>query len=233
MAALFADDPRCGSASGGNGAAWRVICATQVLGIVGRRMILYFLDLVGVAVFAVSGVLAARSRGVDLLGVLVIAAITAIGGGTLRDLLLNRYPIFWITDAQYLTVIIASALLTVGYVRVRPPPGNALLVADAFGLALFALSGAQVAEAAQCPPIIVVLMGTMTGVAGGVLRDVITAQVPLILRRDIYATAAIVGVAFYLLLQAFGLQRSQAFGGGMVVVVALRLLAIRWGLHCC
>ena len=194
-------------------------------------MILYFLDLVGVAVFAVSGVLAARDRGLDLLGVIVIAAITAIGGGTLRDLLLNRYPIFWITDARYLTVIIASALLTVAYVRVRPPPGKALLVADAAGLALFALSGAQVAEAAQCPAIIVVLMGTMTGVAGGVLRDVITAQVPLILRRDIYATAAIVGVALYLLLQAFGLQRSAAFWTGMAVVIALRLLAIHWGLQ--
>jgi uncharacterized membrane protein YeiH len=194
-------------------------------------MILYFLDLVGVAVFAVSGVLAARSRGLDLLGVIVIAAITAVGGGTLRDLLLHRYPIFWITDARYLTVIMASALLTVGYVRVRPSPGNALLVADAFGLALFALSGARVAEAAQCSPIIVVLMGTMTGVAGGVLRDVITAQVPLILRRDIYATAAVVGVALYLLLQAFGSQREWAFVAGMVVVVALRLLAVRWGLQ--
>lgn len=194
-------------------------------------MILYFLDLVGVAVFAVSGVLAARNRGLDLLGVIVIAAITAIGGGTLRDLLLNRYPIFWITDAQYVTVIIASALLTGAYVRVRPLPGKALLVADAAGLALFALSGAQVAEAAQCPAIIVVLMGTMTGVAGGVLRDVITAQVPLILRQDIYATAAIVGVALYLLLQAFGLQRSAAFGTGMAVVIALRLLAIHWGLR--
>ena len=194
-------------------------------------MILYFLDLVGVAVFALSGVLAARSRGLDLLGVIVIAAITAVGGGTLRDLLLNRYPIFWLTDAQYLTVIMASALLTVAYVRVRPPPGKALLVADAVGLALFALSGAQVAEAAQCPAIIVVLMGTMTGVAGGILRDVITAQVPLILRRDIYATAAIVGVILYLLLQTFGLSRSRAFGTGMVVVVALRLLAIRWGLR--
>ena len=204
---------------------------TKLFSIVGRCVMLYFLDLVGVAVFAVSGVLAARSRGLDLLGVIVIAAITAIGGGTLRDILLNRYPIFWITDARYMTVIIASALLTVVYVRVRPPPGNALLVADALGLALFALYGAQVAEAAQCPPINVVLMGTMTGVAGGVLRDVITAQVPLILRRDIYATAAIVGVALYLLLQAFGLQRSWAFGTGMVVVVALRLLAIRWGLQ--
>ena len=90
-------------------------------------MILHTLDLGGVAVFAVSGVLAARNRGLDLLGVVVIAAITAIGGGTLRDLLLNRHPIFWITDARYLIVIIASALLTVGYVWLRPPPENALL----------------------------------------------------------------------------------------------------------
>jgi len=194
-------------------------------------MILYILDLVGVAVFAVSGVLAARDRGLDLLGIIVIAAITAIGGGTLRDLLLNRYPIFWITDIWYLTVIIVSALLTVAYTRVRPPPGKALLVADAMGLALFALSGAQVAEAAQYPAIIVVLMGTMTGAAGGVLRDVITAQVPLILRRDIYATAAIAGIALYLLLQLFGLQRPLAFGVGMAVVIILRLLAIRWSLQ--
>jgi uncharacterized membrane protein YeiH len=195
------------------------------------RVTFQFLDLAGVAVFAVSGVLAARSRGLDLFGVIVIAAITAVGGGTLRDLLLNRYPIFWITNARYLIVIIASALLTVGYVRLRPPPGNALLVADALGLALFALSGAQVAEGAQCPAIIVVLTGTITGVTGGILRDVITAQVPVILRRDIYATAAIAGVALYLVLQTFGVQRSQAFGAGMVVVVALRLVAIRWGLR--
>ena len=96
-------------------------------------MTFQLLDLAGVAVFAVSGVLAARSRGLDLFGVIVIAGITAVGGGTLRDLLLNRYPIFWITNAQYLTVIITSALLTVGYVRLGPPPGNALLVADALG----------------------------------------------------------------------------------------------------
>jgi uncharacterized membrane protein YeiH len=161
----------------------------------------------------------------------VVAAITAIGGGTLRDLLLDRRPIFWVTDVWYLVVIIASSMLTVAYIHVRPPPGATLLVADALGLALFALSGAQLAEAAQCPPLIVVLMGTMSGVTGGVLRDVITAQVPLIMRREIYATAAIMGVTAYLALQAFGMPRALAFGAGMIVVVALRLLAIRWGLH--
>ena len=194
-------------------------------------MLFYILDLVGVAVFAVSGALAAGRTGLDLLGVVVIAALTAIGGGTLRDLLLQRHPIFWTTNVRYLHVIIVSVFVTVGYVRVWPPPGDALLVADALGLALFALSGAQVAEAMQRPPLIVVLMGTMTGVAGGVLRDVLTAQIPLILRRDIYATAAIVGVTVYLLVQAGGVPRSWAFGAGMVVVVALRLLAILWNWH--
>lgn len=200
-------------------------------GNVGWRVLLYYFDLAGVAVFAASGVLSARDRDLDLLGVIVVAAITAIGGGTLRDLLLNRHPIFWVTDAWYLVVIIASALVTVAYVRVRPAPSATLLVADALGLALFALSGAQLAEATPCPPLIVVLMGTMTGVTGGVLRDVITAQIPLILRREIYATAAIVGVAAYLTLQTLGMPRASAFWVGMIVVVAMRLLAIRWSLH--
>ena len=194
-------------------------------------MLLYFLDLTGVAIFAASGVLAARDRDLDLLGVIVVAAITAIGGGTLRDLLLNRHPIFWISDTWYLVIIILSAILTVAYVRIWPPPGATILVADALGLALFALYGAQLAEAAQCSPLIVVLMGTMTGVTGGVLRDVITAQIPLILRREIYATAAIVGIAVYLALQTLGMGRGPAFWSGMFVVAALRLLAIRWGLH--
>jgi uncharacterized membrane protein YeiH len=194
-------------------------------------VLLYYLDLAGVAVFSVSGVLAARDRGLDLFGVIVVAAITAVGGGTLRDLLLDRHPIFWVTDTWYLVVIIVSAVVTVAYVRARPPPGTLLLVADTLGLALFALSGAQTAEAAQCPPLIVVLMGTMTGVTGGVLRDVITAQVPLILRREIYATAAIIGIAGYLTLHAFGMPRPAAFVIGIILVVALRLLAIRWSLH--
>ena len=193
-------------------------------------MILYVLDLAGVAVFAVSGMLAARSRGLDLLGVLVLAAMTAIGGGTLRDLLLHRHPIFWITDAQYLMVIMASALLTVGYVRVRPPPGNTLLVADAFGLALFALSGAQVAEVAQCPPIIVVLLGTRTGVAGGVLRESSRRRCPSSCSETFTplppswvsrSTCSCKRVGYH----------ARGRLGRHVVVVALRLLAIRWGLQ--
>jgi uncharacterized membrane protein YeiH len=194
-------------------------------------MIFYLLDLCGVGVFAVSGALAAGRKGMDFLGVVVIAALTAVGGGTIRDLLLGRHPIFWIADPTYLLVISGAALLTLCYVRVRPPPGNALLLADALGLALFTISGAQIAEAAKLSPIIVVLMGTITGVAGGVLRDILSAEIPLILRRDIYATAAIAGASLYLLLQALGVARPWAFGMSIAVVVVLRLLAMLWDLR--
>jgi uncharacterized membrane protein YeiH len=194
-------------------------------------VILYYLDLVGVAVFAASGVLAARDRDLDVLGIVLVAAITAVGGGTLRDLLLDRHPIFWIADASYVVVIVVSALLAVAYLRVRQRPGTAFLVADALGLALFALSGAELAESAGCTPLIVVLMGTMTGVTGGVLRDVITARVPLLLQKEIYATAAIVGIGAYLALHAMGMAQAPAFWTGVLVVAVLRMVAIRWNLH--
>ena len=189
-------------------------------------MILYWADLAGVAVFAVSGALAAGRKGLDLLGVFVVAALTAVGGGTTRDLLLDRHPIFWIADPTYLVVIGAAALATFVYVRVRPPPLGALLVADALGLALFTMTGAQVAEAAGLAPIIVVVMATMTGAAGGVLRDIMCAEIPLVLHRDIYATAAIAGIVLYLVAAAAGLDRGLSFALGMATVFALRWWAI-------
>lgn len=194
-------------------------------------MILKVLDLLGVAVFAASGALAAGRKSLDLLGVLVIAAVTAIGGGTLRDLLLDR-TVFWVADPSYLWVILAAALLTVGWTHWFRPPRNSLAVADALGLGLFAIGGAQVAEAAGVSGIIVVLLGTMTGVAGGAIRDVLVNDVPMILRRgDLYASAAIGGIVLYLLLQEVGVGRSAAALTGMGTIVALRTAAIVWGLH--
>lgn len=194
-------------------------------------MLLYYLDLLGVAVFAASGVLAARDRDLDLFGVAIVATVTAIGGGTLRDLLLDRHPIFWIVDTWYLIVILAATSATVGYLRWRPPPGALFLVADALGLALFAMSGAKLAMAAEHAPLIVVVMGTMSGVTGGALRDVLTARVPLIFQKEIYATAAMGGITLYLALQAVGAPQGVAFGAGFVTVVALRVFAIQRGVH--
>lgn len=200
-------------------------------------MVLYFLDLLGVAVFAVSGALAAGRKRLDLLGVMVTAIVTAIGGGTLRDVLLDRHPVFWIQNPIYLTVILVSAALTLIYVRWRKslrqsPLVKALLIADALGLALFAITGAQIAEQANLSGMIVVLMGTITGVAGGVVRDVLLAEIPLILRRsNIYATAAIVGVIVYLVLKFLGIPDGFASLSGMAVIFGLRLAAIVWDLR--
>lgn len=195
-------------------------------------MILYALSLVGVGVFAASGALAAGRKGFDLLGVVVIAGVTAIGGGTLRDVLLDRHPIFWIADPLQLVVILAAAGLTLVWVRFRRPPWTALLVADALGLALFTISGAQVAEQRGLPGIIAVVMGTITGSAGGVLRDILSGEVPLLLRHtELYATASIVGSTAYLLAKDFGVATTPAALLGMVTVAALRFAAILWRLR--
>lgn len=194
-------------------------------------MVLHILDLIGVAVFAISGALAAGRKQLDLLGVIVIAVVTATGGGTLRDILLDRHPVFWIETPIYLSIILGAALLTVVYTKFLKPPHKSLLVADAFGLALFSISGAQIAEQMGLASLPIIIMGTITGSAGGVIRDILLVDIPVILRRGrIYATAAIVGIAIYLLLQKLGMVQIWAELLGMTVVASLRLAAIIWGL---
>lgn len=195
-------------------------------------MLLYVIDLIGVGVFAITGALAAGRKRLDLIGVLVLALVTAIGGGTIRDLLLDRHPIVWLADPAYLIVIVASAFATMAYVRWRPPPETALLVADALGLALFSVAGAQIAQRAGLPAASGVALGTITGAAGGVLRDVLTAEIPLVFKPGaLYATAAIVGTSLYFVLDAVGIARQTAALVGIAVVTVVRLSAIWWGLR--
>ena len=192
---------------------------------------LYAFDLIGVAVFAVSGALAAGRKGLDLLGVVVLAIVTAIGGGTIRDVLLDRHPIFWLADPAYLLVSVVAAISTVLYVRYRSAPASALLVADALGLALFSVAGAQIAAAAGVSAAGGIALGTITGAAGGVVRDVLSAEVPLVLRSgSLYATAAIAGTTVYFLLQALGVAPTVATLLGMAVVAGVRFAAIWWRL---
>jgi uncharacterized membrane protein YeiH len=191
---------------------------------------LQLIQFIGVAVFAISGALTAGRKSLDLLGVVVIATVTAIGGGTLRDLLLDRHPVFWIAEPAYLYVILAAALLTIPYTRRFPPPERTLLIADALGLAFFSISGAQIAEAAGVAGIGAVIMGTMTGAAGGVLRDVLCVEIPLVLRPGrLYATTAITGIAVYLLLQGVLPVGIPALIG-MACIAALRIASILWDL---
>lgn len=191
----------------------------------------YVLELLGVAVFAVSGVLAAGRKGLDVLGVAVIAVVTAIGGGTLRDVLLDRYPIFWIANPTYLWVILGATAVTLAYVRFWIASGRALLVADALGLAFFTIGGVQVTQQAGHSAPIALLMGTITGVAGGVVRDVLTVEIPLVFRPGrLYATAAIAGAGLCVLLAAVGVSKDPAALAGMAAIAGLRLAAILWEL---
>ena len=195
-------------------------------------LVQHALDYAGVAVCAISGALAAGRRSLDLLGVVVIAIVTSVGGGTLRDLLLDRHPVFWIANTGYLLVAMAAALFTLAYVRFFKPPERLLLLADAFGLALFTISGARIASAAGVDGVVVVMMGVITGVFGGVLRDVLCAEIPMILRKGhIYATAAIAGAATFVLLGHLALDAEWRALSAMAVVAGLRLAAIVWNLQ--
>ena len=182
--------------------------------------------------FAISGVLAAGRKSLDLLGVAVIAVVTAIGGGTLRDVLLDRHPIFWMADPAYLWVILAATVVTLGYVRLWIASRRALLIADALGLALFTIGGVEIAQQAGHSDLIALLMGTITGVAGGVLRDVLLGEIPLVFRPGrLYATAAIVGAGLYVLLAGRGVSKEAAALAGMGATAGLRLAAIFWRLE--
>ncbi len=189
--------------------------------------IFYTLDLIGTGVFAASGAIAAGRKGLDLFGAAVIALVTAIGGGTIRDVLLGRHPLFWIADPAYLYVILLATALTILWTRFWRPPTGALLVADALGLALFTLLGINAAEAFTSSPVALVLMGTLTGSAGGATRDVLCNEVPLILQSGkLYATAAIAGASGYLALQHLGVAPSHAVYAGMLLVALLRFAAL-------
>ena len=147
---------------------------------------------------------------------------------TLRDVLLDR-PVFWLGDRWYLWLGLAATAATLVWVRFFHPPRRALLVADALGLALFAISGTQMSEQSGQAGIVAVLMGVLTGTAGGVVRDVLSAEIPLVFRPGrLYVTAVVVGASGYLVLQAMGVPHEYAAGAGMVIIVALRFAAIRW-----
>ncbi|KAA0875111.1 trimeric intracellular cation channel family protein [Nitrincola tapanii] len=191
----------------------------------------YYADLLGVAVFAVTGVLAAQGKQIDLFGVMVLAVVTALGGGTIRDLALNAHPLIWIADPILLWTALGAALLTFVLCRYWPYPRRTLLVLDAAGLALFAIAGAEKAMALGFSPLIAVIMAISTGCAGGMIRDLMTGRIPAILQHDeFYATCALLGAAFYVLVHGYVDPNILAFLS-MLLIFVIRLLAVFSGVR--
>lgn len=186
---------------------------------------LYFLDLLGTVVFAMTGLLAASRKQLDLFGAVVIAMVTAVGGGTLRDLILDQ-PVFWITQNIYLYVVVISALFLFFYARFKTIPMTLLVYLDALGLAVFSVIGAQKAMALGLSDPIVIMTGVMTGVVGGVIRDVLMGEVPLIFRKEIYATASFVGISLLLVLVDLKIPIDMAIIASIGVIFIFRVWAI-------
>ncbi len=191
-----------------------------------------WLEHFGIAVAALTGVLAARGRRVDLFGVVVLAMVTALGGGTLRDLLMGDTPVLWVRQPQYLLTSVSVAVAGFFFARHRHPPKTALHVADAFALALFSIIGAKKALALGFSPSVAVAMGVITGVAGGILRDVLVGEIPLVFRPEIhlYATAALAGVALHIALRPHVGNEMGLTILSTGAILVLRLAAIRWQL---
>jgi len=191
---------------------------------------LYYLDLAGMAVFAVTGALAAGRKRMDGFGVVVLALVTATGGGTLRDLILDL-PVFWTGDQGYLLVAVAAALATMATARWWIDWEPVLGVVDALGLGLFVAVGTAKAAAAGVPVSVALAMGVLTGCGGGILRDTLAGDMPFVFRGELYATAALAGSGLFSILAAAGAPVGLSLWASAGLTTAVRLAAMRWHLR--
>lgn len=191
---------------------------------------MYTLDLIGTAIFAITGALAAGRKRMDVFGVVVLGCVTALGGGTLRDVILGNYPVFWVSDTTYLKVAVIVAISTFVLVHRWRLPTIFLIYADAVGLAVFTVIGFQRGFMATDVYSISIVMGVTTGVVGGIIRDVLSAEIPLILRREIYASASLGGGALLALLSYLQLPSPFTVSAAVLTTLVIRLAALHWQL---
>ncbi|QEZ45867.1 trimeric intracellular cation channel family protein [Cupriavidus oxalaticus] len=195
-------------------------------------LILHIMEVIGVLAFAVSGVVDARKQRLDVVGTFVVAFATAFGGGTLRDVLLDRRPFYWVDHEGYVLLIFLMSFGASFVLRVvsRVASERTLIVADAIGLGLFSVTGASLALVAQMTPTVAVMMGIISAVFGGVLRDVLCNEVPMILRdRSPYATCSFVGCWIYVGMTWLDVHQEAALLTGALAIIAMRLVSVRYG----
>jgi len=192
-----------------------------------------WIEYIACAVCAITAVLAAEGKRMDLFGVLVLALVTAVGGGTIRDLCLGAQPVFWIAQPLHVWTALIAAVVAFVAVRFAHLPEKMLAIADAFGLALFGIVGTEKALAFGTPGVVAVLLGIVTGVAGGILRDVLRREIPWVFQAEVYfyATAVFAGALVFVLLRKWLPHSESHRYVGMAVILILRLAAMRWKLR--
>lgn len=188
----------------------------------------YFLELLGTFVFAISGALAIKGMDKDWLSAGFTGFITAIGGGTLRDVLLDRYPLIWINDITIVYVILGGVVFTYFFSKTLGKLRKTLFLFDTLGISLFAIIGTEVALEQDIRPEIAAVMGMFSAVMGGVIRDTLTNETPIILQRGMYASACLLGGALYVVLDYFAIPRNVNFVISILLVIGIRILAVRY-----
>lgn len=192
--------------------------------------VLYTIEILGTLSFAISGALVASDKNLDLFGVVMIAFVTAVGGGMLRDVLINAHPVNWIADLNYIRTIMAGVLITylfkskIAYFR------KTMFLFDTLGISVFTLLGLQKGLDFNLHPFVGLVMGVLSAVMGGVIRDVLTNELPLIFQKEIYAFACFSGGLVYLMLRFFSVQPDIQFIVSALVIIGIRIVAVRYGL---
>lgn len=197
-----------------------------------RRTVRYLVEHLAVVFGAATGALAARNKGIDWFGVLVLGFVTAVGGGTLRDVILKQ-PVFWVEDHTFLISALVATTLAIGLARYLNPSSRPFLLTDAIFLSFVTMVGAEKTLSLNHPGTICALFGVVTGVAGGILRDILLGEVPLVFRPHIYlyATAALIGSVSYLIASTLWPGHWSNLVLGIGVTLVLRLAAIYWRLR--
>lgn len=188
----------------------------------------YAIDIIGTIAFAISGVLVALSKRMDPFGILIIATVTAVGGGTLRDVLIGETPVSWMLNLNYIYVILATTVLTVIFKSKIDYLRKSLFLFDTIGIGLYTVVGVEKGINAGLDPIICIALGTMSACFGGVIRDILCNEIPVIFRKEIYATACIVGGLTYFLVRKLPIDNNVVFIIAGLVVITIRLLAVRF-----
>ena len=192
---------------------------------------IYTLDILGTFAFAISGALVASDQDFDLFGVIIIAFVTAVGGGMLRDVLINSHPINWIGDLNYVYIILIAVFITFLFKSKILPLSKTMFLFDTIGISVFTLLGLQKGLSLELHPMVALIMGMISAVFGGVIRDILSDKIPLIFQREIYASACLLGGFTYLVLKQTQMDENIIFIISASVIVSVRLIAVKYHLE--
>ncbi len=192
--------------------------------------VLYILDILGTIAFAISGALVAMSKKFDPFGVFIIAFVTAVGGGTLRDVLIGRQPVIWMQNPIYVYAIFAAVLIAVIFRKNLKFLSKSLFLFDTIGLGIFTIIGTEIGIKANFHPFISIALGTMSASFGGVIRDILCNEIPVIFRKEIYAIACVFGAITFIILSKFNFDSTVIYVSTTSMVIIIRLIAVKFHL---